>query len=96
MSKSTDQFFEQIKSGEQPTLLDGIKEAASALKDIGGKIWDEAKPMVDHGRSEVAALLHTGQAYVMYPRNQHGNDQAQDQEQQKDTREHQRDEGREM
>ncbi len=61
MSKNTTQFYEQIKSGEQPTFLDGIKEAASTLKDIGGQIWDGAKPMFDHGRTEAAAALFSGQ-----------------------------------
>jgi glycine cleavage system H lipoate-binding protein len=88
--------MEQIKSGEQPTLLESIKEAASLLKDIGGKVWDEAKPFVDHGRSEWAALMYTGSAYVMYPRNQQGVEQSQEQEQVKDEPEHQRDDGREL
>jgi len=96
MSKQTNQFFEQIKSGEQPTFFDGVKEAASTLKDIGGQIFDGAKPMFDHGRSEAAALLFSGNAHVMYMRGNDGIQQGQDQEQVKESPEHQRDDGREM
>ncbi len=94
MPKDTKQFFEQIKSGEQPTLIDAIKEAASSMKEIGGQLWDGMKPMFDHGRTEAAAALFSGQAHVMYMKGQDGVEQGQDQV--KETPEHQRDEGREM
>lgn len=96
MSKQTNQFFEQLKNGEQPTFVDGIKEAAATLKDIGGQIWDGAKPMFDHGRTEAAAALFSGNAHVMYMRGNDGIQQGQDQEQVKESPEHQRDDGREM
>ena len=97
MSKNTQEFFEQIKSGEQPTLIDRIKEAASTLRDIGGQIWDGAKPMFDHGRTEAAsALFSEGNAHVIYMRGQEGIQQGQDQEQGKELPDHQRDDGREM
>ena len=94
MSKQTNQFFEQLKSGEKPTLVEGIKEAASSLKNIGGQIWDGMKPMFDHGRTEAAAALFSGNAHVMYMKGQEGIEQGQDQV--KESPEHQRDDGREM
>lgn len=94
MSKNTQEFFEQLKSGEQPTLVESIKEAATSLKDIGGQIWDGLAPSFNHGRSEAAAALFSGNAYVMYMRDQNGIGQAQDQT--KESPEHQRDDGREM
>jgi len=96
MSKDTQRFFEQLKSGEQPTLIEGIKVAAFLMKDIGGQVWDGMKPMFDHGRTEIAAALFSGHGHVMYMRGQEGIEQGQDQEQVKETPEHQRDDGREM
>ena len=46
-----------------------VAEILGAAREIGGEVWDAGKPMFDHGRSEVSALLNTGSAYVMY---QHG------------------------
>ena len=96
MSKRTKQFFEQLKSGEKPTLIEAVKEAASSLKAIGGQIWEGAKPMFDHGRAEAAALLFTGQGHVMYMKNEGPNEQSQDHEQAKEEPEQQRDDGREL
>jgi hypothetical protein len=95
MSKQTRHFMEQVKSGQEPSLAENIKDAASLLKNIGGQVWDEAKPMVDHGRSEIASFLfgdHRG--HVVYMRGQEGQGQAQ--EQAKEMPEDQRDLGREM
>lgn len=72
MSKQTREFFEQIKAGEQPSLLETIREA-------GGQIWDSMKPMFDHGRTEAAAALFAGHAHVMYMNGQEGVEQGQDQ-----------------
>lgn len=72
MSKRTNEFFEQLKAGEQPSLLETIKEA-------GGQIWDGMKPMFDHGRTEAAAALFAGHAHVMYMNGQEGIEQGQDQ-----------------
>jgi hypothetical protein len=98
VSKQTQQFFEQVKSGEPVSFLDAIKEAASSLRDVGGQIWDGMKPMFDHGRAEAAAMLfsesHNG--HVMYMKGQSGVKQGQDQEQSKEMTEGQRDLGREM
>ena len=98
MSKETRQFFEKLKSGEQPTLVESIKEAASSLKDVGGAIWDGLRPMADHGRTELAAALFSSHdAHVMYMRPEHGVEQGQDQvDQVKEMSEDQRDLGREM
>jgi len=95
MSKQTRHFMEQVKNGQEPSLAENIKDAASLLKNIGGQVWDGAKPMWDHGRSEIAAFLFGNhQGHVMYMRGQEGHGQAQ--EQAKEMPEDQRDLGREM
>ena len=43
-----------------------------SVKKVMGKLWDEAKPSFDHGRSELVAGLMTGNAFVMYPRAEPG------------------------
>ena len=78
MSRETQKFFEQLQSGEPPTLIESIKEAASSLKDIGGAIWDGLKPAFDNGRTEAAAALFSGNAYVLYSKSD-GVEQGQDQ-----------------
>jgi hypothetical protein len=65
MSKQTREFFEQLKAGQQPSLT-------ATLKEIGGKLWDAATPMVEHGGHEMASLLFRGDAFVMYPRTGNG------------------------
>jgi len=95
MSKKTRHFMEQVKSGQESSLAENIKDAASLFVTIGGQVWDGAKPMFDHGRSEIASFLfgdHRG--HVMYMRGQEGQGQAQ--EQAKEMPEDQRDLGREM
>lgn len=79
MSRQTNEFFEQLKGGQQPSLVETIKEAAASMKDIGGQIWDGMKPMFDHGRTEAAAALFSGQGHVMYMKGQEGIEQGQDQ-----------------
>lgn len=79
MSKQTKQFFQHIKDGESPTLVQSIQEAAGAAKSMGGQLWDGLKPMFDHGRTELAAALFSGHAHVMYMRGQEGIEQGQDQ-----------------
>jgi hypothetical protein len=90
MSQQTRQFFEQIKSGEQQTSF------VQSLKEVGGQMWDAAKPMFDHGRTEIAAALFAGHAHVMYMRGEAGIEQGQDQEQVKEQPDVQREQGREM
>ncbi len=49
----------------------------SKLREILGEAWDGAKPMFDHGRTEVAAaMFHGNAAHVMYMRDgdNHGQD----------------------
>jgi hypothetical protein len=46
MSKAVREFFEQIKTAENPGILASVRE-------IGGKLWDNAKPMFDHGRKQL-------------------------------------------
>ena len=54
--------------------------------------------MANHGRTEAANLLFSGQAHVMYMKGEKGIEQGQDQEQEqnKEMPEGQRDLGREM
>jgi hypothetical protein len=74
MSKQTQQFFEELKSGQSPSLMERIQQAAEGAKNIAGQMWDGAKPMFDHGRTELAAALFTGQAHVLYMKGQEGPD----------------------
>jgi hypothetical protein len=88
MSKQTRAFIEQAKSGESPGL-------AQTLKEIGGQVWDGAKPMFDHGRTELAAALFSGHGYVMYMRDgKEGVEQTQNHKQ--ESPEVQQDMGREL
>src|SRR5690242_1747386 len=79
MSKQTNEFFEQLKAGEQPSLVQTIKQAAASMQEIGGQIWDGMKPMFDHGRTEAAAALFAGHGHVMYMNGPDGVEQGQDQ-----------------
>jgi hypothetical protein len=74
MSKQTERFFEQLKSSESPSLMERIQQAAEGAKGIAGQMWDGAKPMFDHGRTELAAALFSGHAHVMYMKSQEGHD----------------------
>lgn len=74
MSKQTRDFFEQIKGGEQPNLLESIKEGVQtaapglSMSKILGDIGAELKNQAAHGSHEMAAALFRGDAFVMYPR----------------------------
>jgi hypothetical protein len=74
MSKQSREFFEQLKGGEQPNLLESIKEGVQAaapglsLSKILGDIGAELKNQAAHGSHEMAAALFRGDAFVMYPR----------------------------
>ena len=81
MSKESREFFEQIKAGQQPSLVQSIREAASPLKEIGGKIWDSLTPTFDHGAHEMASALFRGDAFVMYPRTNQAENQQQEPQQ---------------
>lgn len=50
----------------QPEPTGGVGAFLSQLKEMGGEAWDAAKPSFDHGRAELAAVLYTGSAHVMY------------------------------
>jgi len=77
MSKQSREFFEQLKAGQQPGLVEFIREAASSLKEFGGKIWDGLTPTFDHGAHEMASALFRGDAFVMYPRTNQAESQQQ-------------------
>jgi hypothetical protein len=78
MSKESRAFFEQLKAGQEPSLVESIREAASSLKEIGGKIWDGLTPTFDHGAHEMASALFRGDAFVMYPRTNQAESQQQE------------------
>lgn len=56
--------FSEILNQPEPT--GPVEVFLSQLKEIGGEVWDAAKPSFDHGRAELAAVLYTGSAHVMY------------------------------
>ena len=66
MSKQTQEFFDQLKSGDEPSLAGSLLASASAARDVGSQIWDSMKPMFDHGRTELASAMFAGHAHVMY------------------------------
>jgi hypothetical protein len=96
MSKQTRQFMEQLKSGEEPSFAESIRDAASSLVNLGGKVWDGLAPTVNMGKSEISAALFSGSGYLMYGHSHGGASQGQAQEQAKEMPEDQRDLGREM
>ena len=67
MSKNTREFFEQVKAGEQPGLLERIKERLSP-STILGEVGAELKQQAAHGAHELAAALFNQNAFVLYPR----------------------------
>ncbi len=89
MSKRTRDLIEQVKSGDSPGLAETLKEA-------GGQLWDAAKPMFDHGRTELAAALFAGHGHVMYMHNESGVEQSQPQQQAPEPPEVQQDMGRDL
>ncbi len=97
---SSKKFFEQLKDGQEPSLMETIREAASAIREAAGQVWDGAKPMFDHGRTEAAAaLFHGATGHVMYMHGQEGIEQGQDQVQGREAMqppEVERDTGREL
>jgi len=72
VSKSTREFFENLKAGMEPgkleTLLEGILTAAPGLKNILSEIGAELTQKGAHGAHEAAAVLFNGASFVMYQR----------------------------
>ena len=77
MSKRAQEFFEQVKSGEQVGMSDvmkGVGEFAKetfpglSLSKILSDVGSELKQQAAHGAHEMASLLFRGDAFVMYPR----------------------------
>ncbi|WP_020472333.1 hypothetical protein [Zavarzinella formosa] len=77
MSRQTQEFFEELKTGRESGLAESLRESAAAARDIGGQIWDGMKPMFDHGRTELAAAIFSGHGHVMYMHGQNGIEQGQ-------------------
>jgi len=73
MSKQTREFFEQLKAGEKPSLLENIQDRLSP-STIGGEVWKELKQQAAHGAHELSAALFNGAGFVMYPRQQDHDD----------------------
>src|SRR5262249_38331830 len=96
MSKRTQDFFEQLKAGEQPSLAESIRNAGATLKDLGGQLWDAGKPMFDPGRTEAAAALFAGHGHVMNMDRQEANSQEQEQTQSADLVQQKEVDGREL
>lgn len=82
MSKETQQFLEGIKPdqsmGAVEAAVEGVKRGAAACLEGLGKVWDAGQPMFDKGRTELAAVLFSGndRGFVMYG----GNDNKQTQD----------------
>ena len=80
MAKVSQQLFEPDKQpGAIQAGMEAFKAILSPVQEIGGAIWDGGKGLFDHGRTEMAAALFSGQAHVMYMRGQEGIEQGQDQ-----------------
>lgn len=68
--------FSEILNQPEPT--GPVEVFLSQLKEMGGEVWDAAKPSFDHGRAELAAVLYTGSAHVMYGHTSEHDQQAPD------------------
>jgi hypothetical protein len=93
MSKQTREFFEQLKAGEKPSLLEKMQERLFP-STIGGELWKELKQQGLAGAHEMAAALFNGNAFVMYPRQPDHDDPQQAQT--KEVQQEQQRGGREM
>lgn len=79
MSRQTRKLFEVVKAGEPPMgAIEAAKEGIQAvapglsLSQILGDIGQELKEQLAHGSHEMAAALFRGDAFVMYPRTNEG------------------------
>jgi hypothetical protein len=79
MAKVRQELFENKPPEMAAAAVEGVQALFAGLKEVGGAVWDGAKPMFDHGRSEAAAALFSGAGYVMYQRGTAGIEQGQDQ-----------------
>ena len=48
------------------SIIEAIKAGAAAVKELGGAIWDGAKPMVEHGSTELMNGIYNGNAFTPY------------------------------
>lgn len=74
MSRQHQQLSTNNSGRETFGLIQRLQEAAVSARSIAGQVWDNAKPMFDHGRTELAAALFSGHAHVMYMKGQEGVD----------------------
>lgn len=68
--KVLEQIREELEPAKQ--ALGQAREKAEPVRQVLGQAWDLVKPAFDHGRSEMAAALFSGSAYVMYQRSEPG------------------------
>ena len=54
------------EQSREPSLAELFTAGLDKAREIGGEIWDGAKPMFDKGRDEIASALFRGDAFVMY------------------------------
>jgi hypothetical protein len=79
MAKVKQDLFENKPQATTEPSAERIRALFAGIKEVGGAVWDGMAPMVNHGRSEAAAALFNGNAYVMYQRGTAGVEQGQDQ-----------------
>jgi len=67
---SSKDFFEQLKAGQEPSLVESIQTIAPglSLSKILGDIGEELTQQAAAGAHEMASALFRGDAFVMYPR----------------------------
>lgn len=67
---SSKEFFEQLKAGQEPSLVESIQAVfpGLSLSKILGDIGEELTQQAAAGAHEMASALFRGDAFVMYPR----------------------------
>jgi len=102
MSDATRQFFEELKSGQEVTPLQAVKEGIQAiapglnfdsiLNDVKGELGRQAIL----GQAELANALFNGQAYTQYGDGQRGQEVLKDQPAMEQPQQQQERDGRSM
>jgi hypothetical protein len=63
--------------GPGDAAMEGIKESLGAFREAMGQVWDAVTPKFEHGATEIAAALLSGndRGFVMYPRTENAVEQ---------------------